>query len=251
VKEGLNRFVWDLRTERPTVVPGLFSFGAIVGRRVVPGTYQARLTLNGQPQTQTFHVLKDPRVEATPADFKAQDQFVAMVAKDLSDIHAGVARLRGVRDQVNDLLKRLTMSDSGSGDGAGGAERAEPPGQAEAGAGADTVQRAGKALVERLNALEDSLVQKRTVDGQTVINFPVRLNHHFIYLMNSAEGAEGGVTDGAKQRYTDLSIQWTRLKATLDQLLGAHLAAFNTLVRDRGIGAVSLPRWLREVSRRG
>jgi hypothetical protein len=230
VKEGLNRFVWDLRYERPTVVPGLFSFGAVIGRRVVPGTYQARLTLNGQAQTQTFHVLKDPRVDATPADFQAQDQFVAMVARDLSDIHAGVTRLRNVRDQVNELLTRLSAADAG---GAVEAVRAAAP---------DTVQRAGKALVERLNALEDSLVQKRTVDGQTVINFPVRLNHHFIYLMDSAEGAEGVVTDGAKQRYSDLSAQWTRLRGALDQLLGPDLAGFNALVRDGGVGVIVAPK---------
>ncbi len=221
VKEGLNRFVWDLRYERPTTVPGLFSFGAIVGRRVVPGAYQARLTLAGQSQTQSFRVLKDPRVDATAADFQVQDQLLVSITRDLSDLHAGVTRLRNVRDQVNDLLKRIAGRDS---------------------AGADTVQRAGKALVDRLNALEDSLVQKRTVDGQTVINFPVRLNHHFIYLMNSVEAAEGEVTNGAKQRYADLAAQWTRLKGTLDQLLGADLAAFNGLVRDRGIGAVIAPR---------
>jgi len=235
VKEGLDRFVWDLRTERPTVVPGLFSFGAIVGRRVVPGTYQARLALNGQSQVQSFHVLKDPRVDATPADFTAQDQFVAMVARDLSDIHAGVIRLRSVRDQVSDLLKRLSAADSG------GAVETVKAVEAVKAASPDTVQRAGKALVDQLNALEDSLVQKRTVDGQTVINFPVRLNHHFIYLMNSVEAAEGGVTDGARQRYADLSAEWKRLKAALDQALGADLSGFNAVVRDRGIGAVIAP----------
>lgn len=219
VKAGLNRFVWDLRYERPPVVPGLFSFGAIIGRRVVPGTYKARLTLGGQSRTQSFKVVKDPRVDATAADFQAQDQLLVSITRDLSDLHAGVTRLRNVRDQLNDLLKRIAGQQ-----------------------GADTLQQAGKALVDRLNALEDSLVQKRTVDGQTVINFPVRLNHHFIYLMNSVEAAEGGVTDGAKQRYADLSAQWTRLKGTLDQLLGADLAAFNELVRDRGIGAIVAPK---------
>jgi len=215
---GLNRFVWDLRYERPTVVPGLYTFGAVVGRRVVPGTYQVKLTLGDQSQTQSFRVLPDPRVDATPADFRAQDELVAAVTKDLSDLHAGVIRLRGVRDQLHALSQRQAN---------------ELP---------DTVQRAARALIARLDAMEDSLVQKRTVDGQTVINFPVRLNHHFIYLMNAIEAADAGPTDGQRRRYADLSAQWARLRRTLDSLLGPDLAAFNALVKERGVPAVVVPR---------
>ncbi len=220
-KAGLNRFVWDLRHERPTVVPHLFLFGAMEGRRVVPGPYQARLTVAGQSQTESFHVVKDPRVDATPGDFAAQDQLAASINRDLGAIHAGVNHLRTVRDQLNDLLKRIKRGDSG-----------------DSRAGADTVEQAGKALVEKLDAMEDSLVQKKTVDGQTVINFPVRLDHHFLYLFGAVDGADAGVTDGARQRYADLSAEWTRLKTQLDTLLGPDLDAFNALVKEQGIPAV-------------
>jgi hypothetical protein len=215
---GLNRFVWDLRHERPTVVPGLYTFGAVVGRRAVPGTYRVKLTLGDRSQTEAFRVLPDPRVDATAADFRAQDSLAALVARDLSDIHAAVVRLRGVRDQLNELLRRPAN---------------EMP---------DTVQHAARALVERLDAMEDSLIQKRTVDGQTVINFPVRLNHHFIYLMNAVDAADAGVTGGQRRRYADLSAQWARLRSTLDSLLGADLMAFNALVKERGVPAVVVPR---------
>ena len=75
-----------------------------------------------------------------------------------------------------------------------------------------------------------------------MINFPVRLNHHFIYLMNAVDGADAGVTDGQRRRYADLSAQWARLRSTLDSLLGPELAAFNALVKDRGVPAVVVPR---------
>ena len=207
--------MWDLRHERPTIVPHLFLFGAVEGRRVVPGRYQARLTALGQTETQAFQVVKDPRVDATPAEFAAQDQLAASINRDLGDIHAGVNRLRGVRDQLNDLLKRVKGK-----------------------AGADSVEHVGQALVDQLDAMEDSLIQKKTVDGQTVINFPVRLDHHFLFLFGAVDGADAGVTDGARQRYADLSAEWTRLKAQLDQLLGPQLDAFNGLVKEQGIPAV-------------
>ena len=101
------------------------------------------------------------------------------------------------------------------------------------------MEQAGKALVDQLDAMEDSLIQQKTVDGQTVINFPVRLDHHFLFLMGAVDGADAGVTDGARQRYADLSAEWTRLKAGLDSLLGPGLDAFNALVKQQGIPAVT------------
>jgi hypothetical protein len=89
--------------------------------------------------------------------------------------------------------------------------------------------------------MEDSLIQKRTVDGQTVINFPMRLNQFYIYLMNAVDGADDGVTDGARRRFADLQRQWSGLKTTLDRLLGADLAGFNDVVRTQGIPAVVAP----------
>lgn len=217
-RAGLNRFVWDLRHERPATVPGLYVFGAVVGRRVVPGSYQVRLTVNGRSQMRSFRVLKDPRVEASQQDFIAQDELARRISEDLSAIHGEVNRLRSVRDQLEQFLRRLGEQNA-----------------------ADTVRRAGRDLVERLNALEDSLVQKRTVDGQTVINFPVRLNHHFIYLLGAVDGADAGVTQGARERYADLSAQWSRLREELEALLGPRLEAFNRLVRERGIAPIVAP----------
>jgi hypothetical protein len=218
-RAGLNRFVWDLRHERPVVVPGLYVFGAVVGRRVVPGRYQVRLIAGGATQARWFRVLPDPRVEAAQGDFVAQDDLARRISEDLSAIHGGVNRLRRVREQLEQLVGRL-------GDGGG----------------AEEVRVAARGLMDRLSALEDSLVQKRTVDGQTVINFPVRLNHHFIYLLGAVDGADAGVTEGARRRYADLSEQWGRLRGELERLLGEEVEAFNRLVRERGVGAVVVPR---------
>lgn len=217
-RAGLNRFVWDLRHERPIAVPGAFVFGALVGRRVVPGTYQARLTVGDFSETRSFRVTPDPRVQATAADFRAQDDLLVTVTRELSEIHAGVNRVRAVREQANQVMTRA---------------REQP--------GAAAIDSAGKAFVEKLNAMEDSLIQKRTVDGQTVINFPMRLNQFYIYLMNAVDGADDGVTDGARRRLADLQRQWSGLKMTLDRLLGPDLAAFNEVVRTQGIPAVVAP----------
>jgi photosystem II stability/assembly factor-like uncharacterized protein len=217
-KAGMNRVSWDLRHDTPEKVPGVFIFGALRGRKVVPGSYQVKLSVGEDTSTQSIEIKKDPRLDTSIEALREQDEFLREVASDVAEIHGGVNRLRGVRSQLQDLLKR--------------AEKHE---------GSASIEKPGKALVEKLDALEDRLIQKRTVDGQTVINFPVQLNHHYIYLLGAVDSSEDGLILGARERFADLSAQWEREKAELDGLLGAELDSFNNLVRESGVPAVVLP----------
>lgn len=217
-KAGMNRVSWDLRHDTPERVPGLFVFGALRGRKAVPGSYQVRLTVGEETFTQPLEVRKDPRLDTPLSAYREQDEFLRDVDAAIGEIHAGVNRLRTVRDQVEDLVKRV---------------ESEP--------GADAVRVAGKALVEKMNQMEDELIQKRTVDGQTVINFPVKLNHHFIILHGAVDSSEEGLIEGARDRFRDLSAEWQKDKAALDELLGNELDRFNALVRESGLPAVISP----------
>jgi hypothetical protein len=80
------------------------------------------------------------------------------------------------------------------------------------------------------------------VDGQTVINFPSRLNFHYTYLMGAVEGVEGVVTAGARKMLQDLKAQWSVFRTELESLLGEDLAGFNSLVAESSIPAVVVPR---------
>jgi hypothetical protein len=67
IERGLQRVVWDLRYARPEG-----DAGAPPGARVVPGTYQVRLTAPAHSIRQSVAVRMDPRVRAAPADLVAQ-----------------------------------------------------------------------------------------------------------------------------------------------------------------------------------
>ncbi len=218
VKPGHNRVAWNLRHETIENVPGFYVFGSLQGRRVTPGSYEVRLTQGDVTKTASLEVRADPRVAATPAGFREQDQLMVAIDEPLLAIHESVIRLRDVRDQIEGLLDR-TADDDGS----------------------EEIAEAGKSLVEQLTAMEDSLIQKRTVDGQTVINFPSRLNFHYTYLRGAVDGAEGVVTDGARQMFADLSEQWTRHRSELERLLGSELDGFNRIVREHDVPAIVVP----------
>ncbi len=93
---GLNRFVWDL------TVPGP-NGAARGGPVVVPGTYSARLTVDGQSMTRSFNVMMDPRVAAdgvTIADLQAQFDLGIEVRTAIEDADATIERLRGAQERV-------------------------------------------------------------------------------------------------------------------------------------------------------
>ena len=69
---GMNRFVWDLRYNRPKALSYSFSIAAIAGKgtvaeprgpMVLPGTYTVKLIADGQTKTQNLDVKMDPRVD--------------------------------------------------------------------------------------------------------------------------------------------------------------------------------------------
>src|SRR5262249_37181243 len=75
-KKGMNRFVWNLRYSEAESFPGMIIWGALVGPRAVPGTYQVRVKAGEHTQTVSFDVKPDPRTSATSADFEAQFRFL-------------------------------------------------------------------------------------------------------------------------------------------------------------------------------
>jgi hypothetical protein len=127
--------------------------------------------------------------------------------------------MRSVQNQIEELLKR-------------GKDTGLDP----------AFQSSGKALVDKLDAEQESLVQKRTVDGQTVINFPTKLAHHLTALHNFVDGAEADVTDGARARAADLAKVWKERKAAVDNLLGPQLESFNKQAAGLKMSYITIPK---------
>lgn len=170
----------------------------------------------GETRSATIEVQKDPRLQVTAQQFAEQDKLLSAVDGDFNELHQSVLKLRKVRDQVEDVMKRA-------------ADRSD-------------IQTQGKVLVDKLNAMEDVLIQKRTVDMQTVINFPVRLAHHYLYLHSSIDSTDTGLTDGVRKRYAELSKKWSESKTELSNIYQKDLVAFNRRVLDDKVPPVEIPK---------
>lgn len=94
---GINRVTWDFREDGPAPWHGaatMGGFGSIsLGATVVPGTYAARIVLDGHTYTQRFQVMKDPRSPYTQAQFVAAYDFAK--------------KYLGVTGTINEVLNNL------------------------------------------------------------------------------------------------------------------------------------------------
>jgi photosystem II stability/assembly factor-like uncharacterized protein len=219
LKKGLNRAAWDFRTEGLPSVEGLQTYGSLQGRRLPPGEYQVRLTNGDDVATTSLRVLPDPRWTATQAQYAEQDRVLADAQALASGLYASVNAMRSVGSQVEAVVEST-------------AEHAS----------ADTIAAAAEALTGKIEAWEDALVQPDQETFQDVINFLNRLDAQILALVESVDGTEPPVTEGAKERLRDLTSEWDGHARARDVILDVELAAFERLLEELGIPHVVISR---------
>jgi hypothetical protein len=217
-KPGLNRFVWDLRYSTLPGVPNVFIEGSYSGRKAAPGKYTARLRTGTEEKTVAFNILPDPRINASAADYASQQTVQAEVEGKIKEIHEGVNRIRVAKKQINELLDLLT----------------------------DTVKyksihESGKALVKKINAWEDKLVQNKAQSNDDIINFVNMLSADYIFLKGELDANIPQVTEGSKKQLANLNSIWQPLKNEYDDISGKMIPDFNAACRSAGIEKITLP----------
>jgi hypothetical protein len=220
---GLNRFVWNLRYPDARGVPGdVTTERSLTGPLAPPGTYQAQLSVGGQTYTAAFELCADPCVSATTADFAAQFSLLLRIRDKLSETHDAINRLRSIRQQVEEWIRRAEGVPDGP-------TTAEALGQAAAG------------ITEKLTAIEAELIQSLARVQQDQLNFPTRLNAKLAALTSVVASADGAPTRQAYEVFHDLATRIDQQLIRLQEVIDADVAAFNELIRASAIPAV-VPR---------
>ncbi|MDQ2936681.1 MAG: glycosyl hydrolase [Acidobacteriota bacterium] len=215
---GLNRFVWDLRYAESVRFPGMILWaGEMRGPRVAPGMYQVRLTVDGKTMTQSFEVKPDPRLATSPADYAKQLELGLKIRDKVTETHNAIIQIRDVRKQVDDLLKRVAGQPSFK-----------------------VVNDAATTLKKNLSAVEESLYQTKNQSSQDPLNYPIRLNNKLAALAGVVSSADAAPTQQSYGVYDELVIQIDAQLAKLTQIMKNDVPAFNQLVREQNIPAVTV-----------
>jgi photosystem II stability/assembly factor-like uncharacterized protein len=221
---GLNRFVVDLRYADATRFPGLIMWGgSTTGPRVVPGSYQLKLTIDGKTMVQSFEVKKDPRLETTQADFAKQLDLLLKIRDKFTETSEAILQIRDLRKQIDEITTRLKDQPSGK-----------------------TIADAAKPLRAKLTAIEEELYQTKNQSSQDPLNYPIRLNNKLAALGGVIASADAAPTDQSYVLYEELVAKINVQLQKLAETIRTDLPAFNKLVREQDVPAVFVKATSRE-----
>jgi hypothetical protein len=209
---GLNRVNWNLDYPGPATFPGMVLWGATTtGPTALPGTYQVRLTVDGQTQSHPLVVRKHPLRTVSDADLREQFQFASRIRDKVSDANNAVIRIRHVKEQVKDRLAKSQDA---------------------------RLKASGDRLTANLGAVEEAIYQVRNQSGQDPLNFPIRINNRLASLLRVVNTGDGKPVANAYVIFKDASAELEAQTDRLEQVLASDLQHFNAEAQRAGVAPV-------------
>ncbi len=106
---GMHRFVWDLRWNSSGTGEEFEDegFGAPRGPRVLPGSYQVKLTVDGTTFTEPLRVQMDPRSKATNAELEQQQTLGLEIFGEVRRTRQTLAEMTSVRKSIEERKQHL------------------------------------------------------------------------------------------------------------------------------------------------
>ena len=182
---GLHRLTWDLRYSGATVFEGMIleSPSPTRGPWAPPGTYNVRVTAGDKTLTESFEVLKDPRLEhVTQEELEEQFRLATAVRDRTSEANEAVIAIRKVKEH----LAKEHLEDE---------------------------------LAQRLTAVEAELYQINNQSAKDKIAFPIKLNDRLAGLLWNIQRADGRPNRAHYEVFRELSNELDGHLAALDALL--------------------------------
>jgi hypothetical protein len=211
--QGMNRFVWNLRYDDPVQIPGAFYEGlAPRGPIALPGRYTVKLTVDGQSQTASLDLVRDPRVSGPDDGLRQKFALSTETWHDLDTLHRAVNDIRAVKAQVASLHKKYDGKPA-----------------------AASVLAEGDGVVAKTTPIEGTLMAVDIKGSEGNLNYPDMINEQIYAFAAGLEDADTAPTKQEVETYADLHAQ---LQAQLDawsKLKNEDVAAFRTHLDQAGM----------------
>ena len=211
-KEGLNRFVWDLRHGVMPGVNGVYIEGSYRGHKVSPGTYNISLTSGELSQSNTVTIKKNPNYDITLDDYQVYDELMSDMETQFGVMHNMVNQLKNKYDQIANLSPKVE--------------------------GNSEIAKQIKSLLTKMKNWDDEMVQRLSKAYDDVENFENKFTAEWLFLINQTESDIPVVNQGSMDRYAELSEQWDKLSGRGNQMLSTDIPDLNKALWKAGIGAI-------------
>jgi hypothetical protein len=209
VAAGLNRLTWDMRYPGATDFPGLIMWAASSrGPLAAPGTYQVRVTVDGQTETQPFAVRREPHLlkDVTDQDLREEFDLAIKVRDKASQANEAVLLVRGIKAQIEERKAKLDA-------------RSAP------------VAKALDDFAAALSAIEGEIYQVKLQSSQDPLNFPIKLNNKIAALQGVIESADVRPTEQAYSVFRTLSNGLDEQLGRLDTNVKGKMPPVNQLLQ--------------------
>ncbi|HEU5423561.1 MAG TPA: glycosyl hydrolase, partial [Nitrolancea sp.] len=218
--QGMNRFLWDLRTQPPVkldVDPIADPFQRMmqqnVAPRVLPGNYQVQLKAGGQTLTRAFTVSVDPKlINMSPADLTAQHDLKRQIVGSINEINQALNQINKVRGQVAHWEDRVKGTSQEQ-------QLAEP----------------AKQLKDKLSDIESRLIVANPGQPKSP---PSQLRERLFSLASMIDESDDKPTQGAQEVYQVLSQQVQEQMQQLQQVMQQEVPQFSQKVQQANVAPV-------------
>ena len=209
IAAGLNRLTWDLRYPGATDFPGLIMWAASSrGPLAAPGTYQVRVTVDGETATEPFAVRREPHLlkDVTDQDLREEFDLAIKVRDRASQANDAVLLVRGIKQQIAERKSKLDAKSA-------------------------AVARALDEFAAALSAIESEIYQVKLQSSQDPLNFPIKLNNKIAALQGVIESADVRPTEQAYSVFRTLSNSLDDQLGKLDTDVKGKMPPVNQLLQ--------------------
>jgi len=221
LEAGLNRFVWDLRTEEAHRVPGYYLWeygGGGRGPVVAPGQYQVRLTVGGETRIAPLEVKLDPRVKVSQADLEQQFSVLLQIHETLNNVYDAVNQIQDVRSQVAGLKRRLPEN-----------------------ASTKPIASSAEELEKKLVAVRDQFINLAISANEDSVAYPPQIDTKLAFLAMDIGSADSAPTEAEQQEFERLKRQSEEMLSRWNDLQNHDLADFRKLTSENSLSTVVVP----------
>lgn len=207
-KAGVNRIVWDLGHEAATKMENDTGGGFFSGPLhpyVAPGTYTARLKVNGEVLETPIEVRADPRMKLGQEVYAAKTQVLLELRELLSQTHTVINNSNTYNTQLEELKKKLVHNNTQELD-------------------KSFFDDIDKALSKIAKVQDDVL--KRPPPSMTYRQRP-RLREEIRSLMRAINGATAKPTQPQMSRLTQLKAEVREAFNAMNQIIASDIKEIN------------------------
>ena len=215
-KEGLNRFVWDMRYPIMSGIPDTYIEASFRGHRTPPGTYKLTLKAGEITVSTNAVIIENPNYEIKPGQYQEYDKMMTEMETNLTDMHDKVNMLYKAKSQLKDIV--VSLKKDGKTDSAN----------------------EGQALIDKITKWDEDMIQRKSKAYDDVENFPNKFTAEYIFLINQTDSSIPRVNDQNRNRKNELDGQWNTLKSKANSLINTEIPNFNKQLWGAGIGAIKM-----------